>query len=393
MADRTTPAAVAPGPGGEASDQPIDVTADRAGARVRLSGDWTIENAGDLEDRLNPDTLAATATTIVIDGTAIDRFDTAGAWLVERTRRTLDGRGLNVSLTGFSPGQTTLIAAVDKIGRTELPEVRPVSPVVRFLTLVGRGAAEVIGDANALAAMLGEFLVALGGTLAWRRRMRWPAFVNHIDRAGFQAVPIIALMSFLIGMIIAQQGGFYFRSFGAELFVVDLVGVLVCREIGVLLTAIMVAGRSGSAFTAEIGSMKMREEIDALTVLGVSPVDVLVVPRLLALVIALPILALVSDLAALAGAWVVAVFYIGVPTDTFLIRLKEALTVTTVVVGLVKAPFMALIIGLVACVEGMKVKGSAESLGEHTTASVVKAIFMVVVMDGVFAMLFASLGI
>ncbi|WP_181707455.1 ABC transporter permease [Chthonobacter rhizosphaerae] len=393
MADRTLPAIDAPGPGGERGDAPIDVSADRGGARVRLSGDWTIENAARLETRLSPDTLAATAGTIVIDGSDIGRFDTAGAWLVERTRRQLDGRGVSVSLTGFSEAQQILIAAVDKTGRTELPEPPKVSPVVRFLTLVGRGAAEIISDANALAAMLGEFIIALGGTLAWRRRMRWAAFVNHIDRAGFQAVPIIALMSFLIGMIIAQQGGFYFRSFGAELFVVDLVGVLVCREIGVLLTAIMVAGRSGSAFTAEIGSMKMREEIDALTVLGVSPVDVLVVPRLLALIVTLPILALVSDLAALAGAWVVTLFYIGVPTDTFLLRLKEALTVTYVMVGLVKAPFMALVIGLVACVEGMKVKGSAESLGEHTTASVVKAIFMVVVMDGIFAMFFASLGI
>jgi phospholipid/cholesterol/gamma-HCH transport system permease protein len=264
---------------------------------------------------------------------------------------------------------------------------------VRFLSKVGREASEIVADANLVVAMLGEFVAAFGGTLAWQRRMRWAAFVNHIDRTSLQAVPIIALMSFLIGMILAQQGAFYFRSYGAEIFVVDLVGVLVCREIGVLLTAIMVAGRSGSAFTAEIGSMKMREEIDALTVLGVSPVDVLVVPRLLALIIALPILTLVADLAAIAGAWVVVILYIGIPSDTFFMRLQAALSMTNVLIGIGKAPAMALIVGLMACVEGMKVKGSAESLGRHTTSSVVKAIFMVVVMDGIFAMVFAGLGI
>ncbi|WP_181702333.1 ABC transporter permease [Chthonobacter albigriseus] len=383
--DQTAPSADA--------QTPIDVQSERAGLRVRLSGEWSVETAADLEDRLDAETAQAPSGPVVIDGSGLEKFDTAGAWLVERTRRRLTESGAAVELAGFSEGQRSLIAAVEKTQRTAPPEPAPVNPVIQFLSLVGRGAALVLADLRAVTTMLGEFLVAFSGTLMWKRRMRWPAFVNHIDRAGFQAVPIIALMSFLIGMIIAQQGAFYFRSFGAELFVVDLVAVLVCREIGVLLTAIMVAGRSGSAFTAEIGSMKMREEIDALTVLGVSPVDVLVVPRILALVISLPILALVADLAALAGAWVVVLFYIGIPTDTFLLRIKEALDVSYVLVGIVKAPFMAMVIGFMACVEGMKVKGSAESLGEHTTASVVKAIFMVVVMDGMFAMFFAALGI
>lgn len=372
----------------------VDVATERSGVRIRMAGDWTVEAAEGLRERLDGAVRdLGSASVAVIDGGDLGRMDTAGAWLVERVRRQLAAAGAEVTLDRFSEDHRHLIEAVETTQRTELPQPPKISPIIAFLSLVGRGAALVLADARAVAAMLGEFIVAFGQTLAWRRRMRWPAFINHIDRAGFQAVPIIALMSFLIGMIIAQQGGFYFKTFGAELFVVDLVGVLVCREIGVLLTAIMVAGRSGSAFTAEIGSMKMREEIDALTVLGVSPVDVLVVPRVLALVVVLPILALVADLAALAGAWVVVLFYIGVPTDTFFLRLKEALTVTYVVVGLAKAPFMALVIGLMACVEGMKVAGSAESLGEHTTASVVKAIFMVVVMDGIFAMFFAALGI
>lgn len=372
----------------------VALSAETSGVRIRLAGDWTVEAAETLRQQIDSAVGQVPGGAVaVLDGGDVGRMDTAGAWLVERARRRLDAAGARVALERFSQDHSHLIDAVEPTQRADRQPAPPVSPVIVFLAMVGRGAALILKDGRLVTTMLGEFVVAFVQTLAFRRRMRWAAFVNHIDRAGFQAVPIIALMSFLIGMIIAQQGAFYFRSFGAELFVVDLVGVLVCREIGVLLTAIMVAGRSGSAFTAEIGSMKMREEIDALTVLGLSPVDVLVVPRVLALVISLPILALVADLAALAGAWVVVLFYIGIPTDTFILRLREALTVSYVMVGLVKAPFMAMVIGLMACVEGMKVAGSAESLGEHTTASVVKAIFMVVVMDGVFAMFFATIGV
>jgi phospholipid/cholesterol/gamma-HCH transport system permease protein len=371
----------------------VDAREDGTGVRLRLTGAWTIATVAEMQQRLAGETARGESGPVIVDGSGIDRLDTAGAWLIESARRALEAAGRPVRLEGFPEGETTLLAAVEKIGRDVPPQVTRPSPVMRFAESLGRGAVEMVHDGTAILATLGESMASVGGMLAWRRRMRWPAFVNHIDRAGMQAVPIVALMSFLIGMIIAQQGAFYFRTYGAEIFVVDLVGVLVCREVGVLLTAIMVAGRSGSAFTAEIGSMKMREEIDALTVLGVSPADVLVVPRLLALILVLPILTLVADLAALAGSLVIVVYYVGVPIDTYFARLQEALTLTYVMIGLAKAPAMAVIIGLVACVEGMKVQGSAESLGAHTTASVVKAIFMVIVMDGIFAMIFGVIGI
>ena len=198
-------------------------------------------------------------------------------------------------------------------------------------------------------------------------------------------------MSTIIGAIIAQQGAFQLRYFGAEIFVVDLVGILVLREIGVLLTAIMIAGRSGSAITAEIGSMKMREEIDALTVIGLNPVGVLVFPRLVALGIALPLLTVISDIAALGGAMFVAKAYSGISPDAFITRVRDAIDLTTVFAGFIKAPFMAFIIGIIASVEGMKVGGSAESLGERVTASVVKSIFVVIVVDGVFAIFYAAI--
>ncbi len=356
-----------------------------------IAGDWTVETVGkvlpSVADKVAP------GRHLVFDGSELGRFDTAGAWALIGLMRQQEEAGGSSELKDFSEPAATLIAEIDPLGREQLPTPPRVNPVTWTLEEVGRGAAGIVEDAVLLLATLGEASVAFVDVLLLRRRMRWAALFNNISRASIQAVPIIALMSFLIGMIIAQQGGFYLSTYGADLLVVDLVGVLTCREIGVLLTAIMIAGRSGAAYTAEIGSMKMREEVDALKVLGLSPVEVLVLPRLLALVIALPILTLVSDLAALAGAWVVGLFYIGIPTDVFLDRLKAALTITYVLIGLAKAPFMAAIIGLIAAVEGMKVKGSAESLGEHTTAAVVKAIFMVVVTDGVFAMIFATIGI
>src|SRR6266704_1470268 len=223
-------------------------------------------------------------------------------------------------------------------------------------------------------------------------QLRLTSVVHHAARVAWRAVPIILLVTFLIGCIIAQQGIFHFRRFGAEVYVVDMVGVLILREIGVLMVAVMVAGRSGSAYTAELGSMKMREEIDALRTMGLDPVEVLILPRIIALVCALPILSFIGAMSAIYGGALVAWGYGGINPDVFLSRLKEAISLDTFEVGMIKAPFMALVIGIVACVEGFKVEGSAESLGLHTTASVVKAIFLVIVFDGLFAMFFASIG-
>jgi phospholipid/cholesterol/gamma-HCH transport system permease protein len=217
--------------------------------------------------------------------------------------------------------------------------------------------------------------------------------VNHIERVGWHALPIIILITLLIGAILAQQGIFHFRKFGADIYVVDMVGVLVLRELAVLIVCIMVAGRSGSSYTAEIGAMKMREEIDALRTMGFDPIEVLILPRILAIVVAVPILTLFGALAALYGGGLVAWLYGGIAPEVFLSRLREAISIESFKVGMWKAPFMALVIGIVACVEGLQVKGSAESLGERTTNSVVKAIFLVIVLDGMFAMFFASIGL
>jgi phospholipid/cholesterol/gamma-HCH transport system permease protein len=240
--------------------------------------------------------------------------------------------------------------------------------------------------------MLGQVAAVSARALVRPWTFRLTSMVHHLDRVGWRAVPIVALITLLIGAIIAQQGIFHFRRFGADVFVVDMLGILVLREIGVLIVCIMVAGRSGSAYTAELGSMKMREEIDALRTMGFDPIEVLILPRMLALIIALPILAFLGAMSALYGGGLVAWLYGGVDPEAFLLRLRDAISIDHFTVGIIKAPVMAAVIGIVACVEGLAVEGSAESLGRHTTSSVVKGIFFVIVMDGVFAIFFASIG-
>jgi phospholipid/cholesterol/gamma-HCH transport system permease protein len=240
--------------------------------------------------------------------------------------------------------------------------------------------------------MVGAVIIAALRVLRHPTTFRFTPMVNHLERVGWKAVPIIMLITLLIGSILSQQGIFHFRQFGADIYVVDMVGVLVLREVGVLIVCIMVAGRSGSAYTAELGSMKMREEIDALRIMGFDPVEVLILPRLIALVIAVPLLTFIGSMAALYGGGLVAWLYGGIVPEVFISRLKDTVSLTTFAVGMIKAPFMALVIGLVACVEGLKVEGSAESLGAKTTDSVVKSIFLVIVLDGAFAIFSASIG-
>ena len=224
-------------------------------------------------------------------------------------------------------------------------------------------------------------------------RFRTTSFIHHLDHAGFRAVPIIALICFLIGAVVMQQGVVQLKPFGAEPFAVNMVAILALREVGILLTAIMVAGRSGSAFTAEIGSMKMREEIDAMRTLGIDPMDTLVLPRILALVVALPLLTFLGDLMGLAGGGLMAFAVLGLDASNYLDKLRDVVDFQHFMAGMIKAPFAAVIIGLVGCLEGLKVEGSAESLGTHVTSAVVKAIFLVIIFDAVFAMFLSGIGV
>ena len=367
------------------------------GEVVRLSGDWTIRTIGPIEADLagfRRDLAAAAASetaSFEFDLADLALLDTAGALVVNHLFA--DVPGARRTILGVDAKQRILL---DEVAGADRAPARPVlgpGPVIRFVTGLGRYGLGLWSEARSVLILLGGVAVVLRRIVVQPSRIRFIPFVNQLQRTALDAAPIIILMSFLIGCIIAQQGAFYFRRFGADLYVVDMVGVLTLREIAVILTAIMVAGRSGSAFTAELGSMKMREEIDALKVIGLDPVEILVVPRMVALMIALPILTFLSDLASILGAAIVCNVYADIPTETFLYRLHAAVEMRTFLVGISKAPFMALIIALVACMQGLQVEGSAESLGRRTTMAVVKSIFMVVVVDGIFAMFYAAAGV
>ncbi|KAB0680840.1 ABC transporter permease [Aureimonas leprariae] len=374
---------------------PPSLTAEKAdgGVVLQLSGDWLARTIGTVEKTVDDTREADLGSKIAVDVGDVGRIDTAGAFLVESLVRTIGEKGGSVELRGVDE-ENALFKAVREAIERERPEPPGRGPMLWTLPLeaIGRGMYAIKDEIVLGLNIVGASIYGAGRRVTGQTQVRLAAIVNQMDRMGVRAVPIIALMSFLIGGIIAQQGAFQLRSFGAEIFVVDLVGILQLREIGVLITAIMIAGRSGSAITAEIGSMKMREEVDALTVIGLNPIGVLVFPRLVALTLVLPLLAFIADIAGIAGAMVTTWTYIGIPPAAFIQRLRESIDVATIFAGLIKAPFMAIIIGIVASSEGMKVGGSAESLGLHVTASVVKSIFLVIVVDGVFAIFYASIG-
>ncbi len=374
------------------SDVLLESTAE--GERLELAGTgaWVAENARRLEAQVDAATRRSGAVKRVdIDMGRVDRLDTFGAWLLERLTRSFSARGCTTAVTGLKEDFRALVDEVHGV-KPEAAPARRRSSIIDSIAAVGQSMAAVGGSFNAFVNMLGAVIVALLRVVIHPRRFRFTSMVHQLDNVGWRAVPIILLITFLIGAIIAQQGIFHFRKFGADIYVVDMVGILVLREIGVLIVAIMVAGRSGSAYTAELGAMKMREEIDALHTMGFDPTEVLILPRIVALIIGVPILTFLGSMAALYGGGLVCWLYGGISPDIFLQRLKEAISLQTFEVGMIKAPFMAMVIGIVACVEGMAVKGSSELLGLQTTASVVESIFLVIVLDGLFAIFFASIG-
>jgi phospholipid/cholesterol/gamma-HCH transport system permease protein len=362
---------------------------------LEASGDWTLRTVELLDGKIRK-LEEITAKAISVDISAVTEMDTSGAWLIERLRRRLLERGIELDvapLADTSRGRG--LVSVLKAHKIDVDQALAGSPGFSFLAplrILGEMTLQAWRDFIMACNILGACIQGSQLKASNRSSIRATAIISQLDQMGRQAVPVIGVMSLLIGGILAQQSAYQLKFFGEELLTVDLVGILLLREIGVLLTAIMVAGRTGSAITAEIGMMKQREEIDALQVMGLNAVGVLILPRLIALLIALPILTFLADLAGLLGAIIVCFLYVGITPDQFLAAFETGVGGEPFIVGLVKAPFMALVIGLVATIEGLKVGGSAESLGKRTTESVVRAIFIVIFMDGVFAIFFASIG-
>ncbi|MEQ1944477.1 MlaE family lipid ABC transporter permease subunit [Mesorhizobium sp. VNQ89] len=369
-------------------------TSEEAGTTVcRLSGNWTTRRVAIVDKAMRDIAGKGGSGPLVIDMSAIGRLDTAGAWLIQRLTAAARAKGREAQIRGQTDVAGILLSAVadatDRPGDSR-KAARP-NLIVSFLEALGRGVDEMRKDFLAAMNILGATIRGGQMKLGRGHGINFAAIFSQIDRMGIGAIPVVVLMSAIVGAIVAQQGAYQLSYFGADIFVVDLVGILVLRELGVLMTAIMIAGRSGSAITAEIGSMKMREEVDALKVIGLNPVGVLVFPRLVALVVALPCLTVLANFAALGGGILVSWFYSDIPPIQFIDRLRLAVDVSTIFAGLIKAPFMALIIGIIGAVEGLKVGGSAESLGQRVTASVVKSIFVVIILDGAFAVFYAAI--
>ncbi|MCK0150059.1 MlaE family lipid ABC transporter permease subunit [Marivita sp. S6314] len=368
----------------------IQIDSDGDTTHVTLSEGLTIRNITESREAL---ARIPPSQHVTIDLGQVDRLDTAGAWLLTTFQKDRQDQGSQVRITNASvEAQSLLTTTADAL---PVREDVPASPTTlkSVLETVGKATSNGVGFILALTGFLGIFLSRLARAMRHPQDFRLTALVHHCQEVGLKAVPIVALMAFLIGVVLAFQGASQLRQFGAEVFVVDLIAISILRELGILLTSIIVAGRTASAFTAAIGSMKMREEIDAMRTLGLDPAMVLFVPRILALLLMLPILGLIANIAGLFGGALMAWIELGISPAMFQTRLVEGTDVNHVMVGLVKAPVFALLIGVVGCHAGMQVKSNAESLGRMTSSSVVTAIFAVIVADALFSIFFASLGI
>lgn len=352
---------------------------------IVLQGDWRVHQAAGLDRAVR----GAVQACAKFDGSRIEHLDAAGALLLLRL---VEKAGLTESDVDLSDEHRSLVDAVARSSGGE-PESGSGGPIwQRGLARIGRTVADLADDAWGLVGFLGLTLKTLVLVLPRPRQWRVTATVHHMQQSGLDALPLVALLSFLVGAVIAFLGATVLREFGAELFVVDLTTFAFLREFGVLLTAILLAGRTASAFTAQIGTMKSREEIDAIRTLGQDPMVLLVLPRLIALVIMLPLLSVVATLAGLLGGLVVASFSLGIPVEMFVNRVYETATLSHYLTGLSKAPIFAVVIALIGCLEGFKVTGTAQSVGERTTSAVVQSISTVIIINALAAVFFMEMG-
>lgn len=357
-------------------------------AVLRPSGDWTLERFARLQPRLDGARAASRIGGIDLSGTG--RMDSAGALLIARLLHR-NGLGMD-AVAGASEAQRALLAAT--LATLDQPVAHPRPPHWSDLFAhAGAATLELVAQGRRLLAFIGEVFTVLPGVLLRPRRWRPVSVAHHIEQTGLDAMPIVALLSFMVGAVITFLGAVVLRDFGAAVFAVELVAFSFLREFGVLLAAILLAGRTASAFTAQIGAMKAREEIDAIRTLGMDPIEILVLPRLLALLLVVPLLTFVAMAAGILGGLVICATSLEISPAMFLARFQDTFELRHFLVGIAKAPVFAVVIGLIGCLEGFKVEGSAESVGQRTTSSVVQSIFLVILLDAVFALVFQELGL
>ncbi|HZX80976.1 MAG TPA: MlaE family lipid ABC transporter permease subunit [Lysobacter sp.] len=367
-----------------APSSPPALDADTGAGTVRLSGQWTIEHAARIGE-----VLGETPEAREVDARAIERLDSLGVLQLLRWSRRA---GIDFTTFAFRDEHRALVAAIEDVA-DERPRRKREYGVAAAIGRLGYSVQDNLKEVLALVAFLGEVLVKLLRTIKEPTRFRPIALVSHMEQVGLDATPLVAILSFLVGAVIAFLGADVLRDFGAELYVVDLVNVAFLREFAVLLTSIILAGRTASAFTAQIGAMKSREEVDAIRTLGMDPIDLLVIPRLLALLAMLPLLTFVAMVAGLLGGLTVGAYGLDIPPQQYLARMHETIDVRHMWVGLSKAPFFATVIALVGCLEGLQVQGTAQSVGERTTSAVVQAISLVIVLDAMAALWFMVMDI
>jgi phospholipid/cholesterol/gamma-HCH transport system permease protein len=361
--------------------------------KIVLTGAWTARSLGPLQSALENVHVPAEAA-LVADASGLLALDSAGAWVLHRLLLRLRSQGAAVELQGVRPAFIPLLEAVAQrfTEQAGTPAV-PVRPPPGLLARTGQGTLAALEQAQALLGFVGESALALAHSVAHPARIRWRPILFNIRTAGFDALPIVGLLSFMLGIVVAYQGADQLRQYGANIFVADLVGLSMLREFAPLITAIIIAGRSGSAYAAQIGTMAVTEEIDAMRTLGIAPLELLVLPKLMALVITLPLLTVLADVLGVAGGMLMARTQLGIGFAEFLERFVKAVSVTSYAVGIGKAPVFAVIIAVVGCFQGFRTHGGADSVGRQTTRSVVQSIFLVIVADGLFSVIFSALDL
>lgn len=357
--------------------------------RAVLSGGWTLVSMVALKRAAERAELGD--GRLIIDAAGLEALDTAGVYVIRLLVRRAEKAGCGVKIVGLRDDYQALLDLVDR--RMEPVEAVAKPEPQNMLESVGRTATAQVQDLLGLLAFIGEATVAFGRQIMQPRRIRWRMTFKIVEESGLNALPIAGLLVFLLGIVVAYQGGRQLETYGANIFVVELVGLIMLRELSPLIVAIIVAGRTGSAYTAEIGTMRVTEEIDAMETIGIGPFDQLVLPKVVGLVIALPLLTVFADIMGIFGGMVMASNVLQVSFADFLQRMPQAISVSDFVVGVVKAPVFALIISMVGCHQGFQVRGGADSVGRQTTVSVVQSIFLVIISDACFSVLFSWLGI
>lgn len=359
---------------------------------IDLFGDWTSLHWSEME-RILGCLVVPKVQKLQISGQNIQSLDTVGAYGVSQLVRELENCNIVVSLTEFSADLLQRVQQVKNLPPPEIDNGTPSFNLKSIVESIGRDVAILGFQCLSHINFLGLIVLEMWNTLKNPGRFRMKSFYKYLYETGYMALPIVGLISFLIGVVLVYQGANQLERFGAAIFTVNLLAISILRELGILLTAIVLAGRSGSAFTAQIGFMKLNQELDAMIVMNLNPLDLLVIPRILALVVGLPLLTVFSDLMGLLGGALMSMSLIDLSLDQFLQQLKLSIGPWTFWVGLIKAPFFAFVIAFIGCYEGLSVAGGSEEVGRRTTTSVVKSVFFVIVLDAAFSILFAKMGV